>query len=174
MDVLTIVLAAIIPAGLVVIIAYILIDKLLKAENARRNFELKKVSAQAITPVKLRAYERMAIFLERINPESLLTRQNLKGNISAPQLQSALLQQIRQEWEHNISQQLYIKGDTWIMLKNAKESMIQLINTCTLEVSQDASALDFAKIIIETYQAAEKTPVEAAMAFLRTDVARMG
>jgi len=115
----------------------------------------------------------MVILLERINPESILTRQNLK-DMSALQLQSALLQQIRQEWEHNISQQLYIKSDSWIMLRNAKESMIQLINTCAAEATMNASALDFAKLIIETYHSVEKTPLDAALAMLKVDVAKMG
>jgi len=173
MDLLTVILAATIPAVLIIIIVYLLIDKMLKAENTRRNFEIRKSSVQTMTPIRLKAYERMVILLERINPESILTRQNLK-DMSALQLQSALLQQIRQEWEHNISQQLYIKSDSWIMLRNAKESMIQLINTCAAEATMNASALDFAKLIIETYHSVEKTPLDAALAMLKVDVAKMG
>ena len=173
MDLLTVILAATIPAVFIIIIVYLLIDKMLKAENTRRNFEIRKSSVQTMTPIRLKAYERMVILLERINPESILTRQNLK-DMSALQLQSALLQQIRQEWEHNISQQLYIKSDSWIMLRNAKESMIQLINTCAAEATMNASALDFAKLIIETYHSVEKTPLDAALAMLKVDVAKMG
>jgi hypothetical protein len=173
MDLLTVILAATIPAVLILIIVYLVIDKMLKAENTRRSFEIRKSSVQTITPIKLKAYERMVILLERINPESLLTRQTLKDT-SALQLQSALLQQIRQEWEHNISQQLYIKSDSWIMLRNAKESMVQLINTCAAEATMNASALDFAKLIIETYQSVEKTPLDAALTMLKVDIAKMG
>ncbi|MDR3704724.1 MAG: hypothetical protein P4L28_02305 [Paludibacteraceae bacterium] len=173
MDLLTVILAATIPAVLILIIVYLVIDKMLKAENTRRNFEVRKSAMQTMTPIRLKAYERMVIFLERINPESILTRQTLKDT-SALQLQSLLLQQIRQEWEHNISQQLYIKADSWIMLRNAKESMVQLINTCAAEATMSASALDFAKLIIETYQSVEKTPLDAALAMLKVDIAKMG
>ncbi len=169
METLVLFLVATVPALLVAAIAYFLIERMLKAENARRGFELRKEAHKKLTPIRLQAHERMALLLERITPDSLLTRQNLSG-ITAVQLQTVLLQQIRQEWEHNLAQQLYIKEDTWIMLRNAKESMVQLVNTCATNVSLNSTALDFAKVILETYQSVEKTPVEVAMAMLKSDL----
>ncbi len=171
MDFLTILLAATIPAAVLAAVVYLLITKMFKAESDRRAFELRKTLAPAMLPVRLKAYERMALFLERIAPESLLMRQNLNG-ISALQLQNLLLQQIRQEWEHNISQQLYISNDTWTIVRNAKESIIQLINTCAAEASLNSSALDYAKIIIEKYSSVDTTPIDIAMNMLKKEVAR--
>ncbi len=169
METLILFLVATVPALLVAAVAYFLIDRLLKTENARRSFELQKEFRKTMTPIRLQAYERMTLFLERITPDSLLARQDLSG-MNALQLQTSLLQQIRQEWEHNLTQQLYIKDETWTMLRNAKESMVQLINTSATNVSLNSTALDFAKVILETYQSVEKTPVEVAMAMLKRDL----
>jgi D-serine dehydratase len=166
------VLAFTVPTAMIGGLVYLILNKLLKAENSRRNFELQKLAAQTITPAKLRAYERMVIFLERIAPESMLTRMNI-NEMTALQLQKNLLMQIKQEWEHNISQQLYIKDDSWIMLSNAKESMIQLVNTCAAEVTLDSTALEYAKHIIETYSNSPKTPASAALTLLKADLAKL-
>lgn len=173
MDFVTILLAATIPGFIIAAVAYLIMNKMMQAEQARRNFEIRKDMLKTMQPVKLRAYERMALLLERISPESLLNRQNIK-DLSALNLQAALLRQIREEWEHNLSQQLYIQQDTWVMLKNAKESMIQLINTCAVQMKMNSTALDYAKHILEVYKTVEKTPVDTALAMLKSDVNRLG
>ena len=172
MDIYTQILSFTIPSFIVAAIAYLLINKMVKAENDRHNFELQKLAAQNVTPAKLRAFERMVIFLERIAPESMLTKMTL-NDINALQLQKALLQQIRQEWEHNLAQQLYINNDTWVLLSNAKESTIQLINTCAANCTLDSSALEYAKVIIETYNQSTKTPSSVALSMLKADLAKI-
>lgn len=166
------VLAFTVPAAIIGAIVFVILNKMLKAEDARRNFELRKLASQSITPAKLRAYERMVIFLERVEPEAILTRGNIH-EMTALQLQKSLIQQIKQEWEHNLSQQLYIRDDTWTMVSNAKESLIQLINTCAAEVTLDSTALEYAKHIIETYSKSPKTPSSAAMSMLKGDLVKI-
>lgn len=165
------VLAFSVPSAIIGAIVYMILNKMMKAESARRTFELQKLASQSITPAKLRAYERMVIFLERIAPQSILTRTDL-NKMNALQLQKSLLQQIKQEWEHNISQQLYIRNDTWTMISNAKESMIQLTNTCAAEVTLDSTALEYAKHIIDTYGNAAKKPTDIALSMLKTDLVK--
>lgn len=172
MDFLTVLLAATIPAFIVAAVVYMMLNKQFKAENARRSFEIRKDLIKTMTPAKMRAYERMALFLERVKPESLLNRQQLK-DINALQLQKNLLQEIRLEWEHNLTQQLYVSNDSWTLLKNAKESMIQLINTCAAQTNLNTSAIDFAKLIIETYQSVEKTPLDTALMVLKSDLSKL-
>ncbi len=172
MDFLSILIAATIPVFIVAAVVYMMLNKQLKAENARRSYEIRKDLVKTMTPVKMKAYERMALFLERIKPESLLNRQQLK-DVNALQLQKNLLHEIRLEWEHNLTQQLYVSNDSWILLKNAKESMIQLINTCAAQTTLNTSAIDFAKLIIETYQSVDKTPLDAALAMLKSDLSKL-
>jgi hypothetical protein len=166
------VLAFTVPAAIIGAIVFLLLNKLLKADEQRRNYELRKISAQSVNPAKLRALERMIIFLERIAPESILTRMPMQ-NTNALQLQKHLLQEIRQEWEHNISQQLYLQDDTWTMLVSAKESMIQLVNTCATEVTLDSTALEYAQHIVETYGKVPKTPSSVAKTMLKAELSQM-
>ena len=171
MDILAQVIIFTVPSLVVGGVAYLIMSKFFKAENQRRNFELQKEFVKTITPARLCAYERMAIFLERISPESLLNRQEY-GGLTVMQLHANLLQTIRTEWEHNLSQQLYISNDAWVMLRNAKESTIQLINTCAAQ-SANSTAIEFATLIIETYQNADKTPIQVAISVLKTDIGRI-
>lgn len=173
MDILAQVILFTIPALIVGAVAYLIIDKMLKAENNRRNFELQKQTASKMVPARLQAYERLVLLVERIMPESLLMRQSLKG-LSPVQLQQALLKQIREEFEHNITQQLYVSNDAWVMTRNAKESIIQLINTCAAQTPMNASAVDFAKMIIETYNGIEKTPSGMALSVLKAEINKLG
>ena len=170
MDILAQVIIFTVPSLVVGGVAYLIMNKLLKSENQRCNFELQKEYTKSITPARLCAYERMAIFLERISPESLLNRQEYNG-LTVMQLHAKLLQDIRSEWEHNLSQQLYISHNAWAMVRNAKESTIQLINTCAAQAA-NGSAIEFATLIIETYQSAEKTPIQIAISVLKSDMGR--
>ena len=171
MDIIAQVIIFTVPSLVVGGVAYLLISKLLKSENQRRNFELQKEYAKTITPAHLCACERMVMFLERISPDSLLNRQEYNG-LTVMQLHAKLLQDIRAEWEHNLSQQLYISNNAWTMLRNAKESTIQLINTCAAQ-SAGASAIEFATLVIETYQNAEKTPIQVAISVLKGEIGRI-
>lgn len=162
-------LAFTVPAAFIGGIVFLVLNKMLKAEDARRNFELRKIAAKEITPAKLRAFERMVLFLERIEPEAILTRSNIT-NLSPLQLQKYIIQQIKQEWDHNLSQQLYIKNETWTLIWNAKESLIQLTNICAAEVTLDSTALEYAEHIIETYSKAPKKPSSVAINMLKADL----
>src|ERR1700752_3046191 len=105
-------LKIIIPAGAVFAAAYFLVKRFLDNEQKRREFELKKSSQANITPLKIQAYERIVIFLERINPNSLVVRVN-KNNMNARQLHLELVSTIKAEYEHNLSQQIYMSEGAW-------------------------------------------------------------
>ena len=76
----------------------------------------------------MRAYERIVLFLERTQPNSILMRQNLT-KMNCLQLQTTLLKQIREEFEHNVAQQLYVSREAWALVCNAKESLVKLFWT---------------------------------------------
>ena len=116
------------PALLVFLAGYLAIERLLREEANRRKVELTVNSKKITTPIRLQAYERIVLFLERISPESLLVRVNQPG-LSVQKFQSALLASIRSEWEHNLSQQIYISPKAWGLVKNAKDNVVKLINT---------------------------------------------
>ena len=85
-------------------------------------------------------------------------------------LHIALLATVREEFEHNVTQQIYVSNDVWAVTKNAKESIIQLINTCASDIPDELPAIELAKIIIERYGSIETTPVDMALEILKKEV----
>jgi hypothetical protein len=132
-----------------------------KETNAQKHEYILK-NQKTITPIRLQAYERIIMFLERISPGSLITRVQQAG-MSAKQLQLSLLQQIRAEFEHNISQQLYISNESWELMKNSKENLIKLINVASNNMEDNAPAIDLTRAILDVYLKVENPPIEMAI-----------
>ena len=160
-----------IPALIVFLTAYLLLDKMLKNEEKRRMFELRKANLPTITPIRLRAYERLTLFLERISPNTLVVNSTTTGMTSI-ELHAKLLETIRQEYSHNISQQVYVSENVWLSVNAAKESMIQLINTCAMRCGAEQPATVLAELIISVYASTEDTPIEIALKNLKEEVGR--
>jgi len=165
MDILKIIL----PALLVLLTAYLLIDKLLRNEDRRRNFELRKDSLATLTPIRLRAYERLILVLERTTPATLIV-QAAKPEMSNMELHKELLSSIRQEFSHNLSQQIYVSNECWNYIRATQESLLRLINTCASQCDPVKSATELAERIIQVYNASERTPTELAIDFLKKEV----
>ncbi len=158
------------PALIVFLTAVFMMRYYMNKEIRERKTDLVIRNQQTITPLRLQAYERMALFLERITPESLLMRVNQPG-LTSQQLQSQLLTIIRAEFEHNLSQQIYITAQAWEVVKNAKNNTIKLINTSAGKIKAGAPALELSKLILERVMETEAAPSQAALEFLKKEVA---
>jgi hypothetical protein len=122
-----------------------------------------------IIPLQLQAYERMVLFLERINPPNLIKR-SMSVEQKVADLQSALLRNIRDEYEHNMSQQLYIGETSWEMVKTAKEDVARLINTSAAKFKTEEEAAVLAKDILTSGFDAHNDPIEKALLQLKREV----
>jgi glutamate mutase epsilon subunit len=163
------ILVTILPAILVLITAYLMIDKLLRNEEKRRNFELKKDGTAIITPIRLRAYERLMLVLERTIPNALIVSV-AKPGMTNIELHTQLLKSIREEFSHNLSQQIYVSDETWNFVQNAHESLLRLINSCASKCNPNESATELAELIIQVYGASEQTPSELAIEKLKFEI----
>lgn len=163
------VLIAILPAAVVAITAYYLLKKLLDNYQRKQVISLKAEHQKSITPVRLQAFERLMLLLERISPSSLVFRVG-KQELSASQYQSKLLENIRSEFEHNLSQQIYISIDAWKYVVHAKEEVIKLINSAAMDLPEGSSASDLARKIFEMTAEVGLEPVEQARQFLKREV----
>ncbi|MDD2197956.1 MAG: hypothetical protein PHE03_01430 [Bacteroidales bacterium] len=157
------------PALLVFLAGYLAIERLLREEANRRKAELNINSKKITTPIRLQAYERIVLFLERISPDSLLVRVN-QPNLTAQKFQAALLSSIRSEWEHNLSQQIYISPKAWGLVKNAKDNVIKLINTNSNEIDGKQPAIMLSRSILESLVELENHPTARAIDFLKKEV----
>lgn len=119
--------------------------------------------------VTLQAYERMMLFLERINPANLVPRVLTKG-MKSSSYQALLLQNIREEYEHNMSQQLFIYNNSWELIKSAKEEIISLINSSASKVKPDEDAGLLAREILLAGFQGENDPVKKAELNLKKDI----
>lgn len=158
-----------IPALMVFLAGYMALRILIKNETQRQKSELMFNTIKVTLPLRLQAYERLILLMERISPESIIIRVNKKGML-ASDLQAALLGNIRAEWEHNLSQQLYVSNEAWEMVKNAKENIIKLINICSERVTPNESGFELSKKILETYAELDVNPAMLAIDFLKKEV----
>ena len=138
------------------------IDQQAKAEEERHKI---------IIPTKLQAYERLILFLERINPNSSLHRVRKPGMTSSD-LQLALISNIRSEYEHNMAQQLYVSADAWQLVKSVKEVMIKFYNIIGSKLPKEGSELDYSRAIFDYLMNSNKDlPTDTAIRFLKQDAA---
>lgn len=119
-------LIAVCPALVVGLLAYYFFNAFIKNEDGRRRFLLQKDRQADTLPVRLQAYERLTLFLERIKPSQLLIRITPDGE-NKNSYEQQLVLSIEQEFEHNLSQQIYMSDELWNIIKSAKNSTIQLI-----------------------------------------------
>ncbi|MDI9340000.1 MAG: hypothetical protein QM534_05450 [Sediminibacterium sp.] len=173
MEALVEILKIILPAGAVFAAAYLLVNKFIDNDQKRREHELKKTAQAAITPLKIQAYERLVIFLERIHPNVLVVRVNKHG-MTSQQLHQELIKAIKSEYEHNLSQQIYVSGPAWELVKTAKEEIIKLVNISSTKVPHDNSSNDLAMMVLNiTANVDKKMPNEIALEFLKREIAQV-
>ena len=157
-----------VPSLVVLAAAYFLLKMFLDKEAAKNQVQM-RLDVQKITlPVRMQAYERLVLLLERIEPAGLLVRTNLPG-MNASQLQSALVQSVRSEFEHNLSQQLYVSSKAWEMVRNAREEAIKRINTAAMKLPPDATSADLASLILINDIDAEQSVVKGALDVLKAE-----
>ena len=157
---------------LVVVGVYLLLDRLLRNDERRRAGEVRRQAVKEVVPVRLRAYERLALFLERTKPDTLLP-EVVQPGMTCLQLHAKLLETIRREYGHNVSQQLYVGDEVWQAVVAAKESLMRLENMCAASCSPADGAEVLAGRIIQAYAEASDPPTEVALARLKAEVSKM-
>jgi hypothetical protein len=162
----------IIPALIVFLTAWILLRNMIRNDQDRRRQEIILQGARTVTPIKLQAYERIVLFLERISLESLLVRVS-SPDMNVSQIQSALLTTIRSEFEHNLSQQIYMSPQAWEVVKNARSNTIKMINSEAEKMKGDAPGIDLSRQLLTKVMELDKEPTRAAIDYIKGEVGRM-
>ncbi|MDA3911168.1 MAG: hypothetical protein PF448_07420 [Bacteroidales bacterium] len=164
------VLLASIPSLIVMFTAIYMMNRHTKKEHDLKRMELAVNNRKIVTPLRFQAYERVIIFLERITPNSIIVRlQTPKMN--AGQLHKELLELIRAEYEHNLSQQLYLSSASWEKVRTAKELTIQLINNAADKVKPETNAMELSREIFDRLIEKDKAPTHEAIEALKKEVA---
>lgn len=138
-----------------------------------RLLELRKAELKDTRSLKLQAYERLILFLERINPSSLIGRNYLPDSLSQ-EMQYAIVQTINAEFEHNLSQQLYVSNGSWTVIVNAKNEIIKTIAAISAQLPPDSSGAQLSRIILETLaNINQPLPTEVAINILKEEAKKL-
>lgn len=171
MDLLLEILKYSVPAVVVLVGMLMVMRENQKKTAVEERYKMLSQTLSEIVPLRLQAYERAVLYLERISPENLLLRVDGRGK-TARVFQAQLLMEIRAEYEHNIAQQIYISNDGWGALVQAKEQLIQLINQSTHELKPDAGGVELGKQVLGNLM--DKTsPTTVAIRTLKSDIQGM-
>lgn len=161
------ILAYCLPALIMGAIAYFVFNLHIKNENNRRNFLLHKENQKQALPLRLQAYERMALFLERIEPSKLLIRVT-PNSPDKYDYENLLVFHIEQEFEHNLTQQIYISDKCWTIINTAKSTLIQTIRKANMSDKVDSA--DKLREVILTDLLDKQSPSSVALAFIKVEV----
>jgi len=159
----------VIPSAFVIYGMYLVIKGYLSKDLEKKLIEVRQQTNTTILPIRLQAYERMSIFLERIAPANLITRLNQHGaNVAA--LQNALINEIRSEFNYNLSQQVYMSDKVWESIRIATEDTIALINTCAEHLEKTAPSMELAKVIISVVMESGRDVIKEALVELKSEI----
>jgi hypothetical protein len=158
-----------VPALIVFLTAYYMIRMFMKNEDTKRHFELHMTQKDSTLPLRLQAYERLILFLERISPDSIVMRMS-QTNLNNVQLQNELVTSVRTEFEHNLAQQIYVSNHAWDQIKTARNNVIKLINEAAAELKPDSSGISLSKKILENAMNMGSSPTQDAIVFLKKEV----
>lgn len=151
---------------------YFVLNRMLQNEERKRSVELLADSRRITLPMRLQAYERLILFLERISPDSMVIR--VKNDVKTnADLHLQLLKTIRSEFEHNLSQQLYVGSATWETVKQAKEEVATLINDAAKGQNPNDAAIMLSKVIFEKLVEMGESPTAAALETLKKEARQL-
>ena len=158
------------PTLIMAYIAFNFFELYTKNENAKRVYLLKKDSKPNTLSIRLLAYERMTLFLERINPSQLLVR---IAPISDNKIdyQNYIIAQIEQEYEHNLAQQIYVSEECWSTITTAKNATIQLILLAT-KSGKITDAQSLREVLLQDLLE-KQSPSNLAISYIKEEVSQL-
>lgn len=157
------------PAAAVLYAMYLTVKSFLNKEISQRMADVKLKGIETTLPIRLQAYERLSLLLERITPSNLILRLN-DSNYSAKEFQQILTFHVREEYNHNLSQQIYVGDQVWQLTTQAVEDVIATINNAADGLSAEARSIDLAKKALEIQSQKEVSPIEQALIEVKKEV----
>jgi hypothetical protein len=151
-------------------VAYFLFNAHFKDQQNTRRWLLQKDTQGAILPLRLQAYERMTLFMERINPSQLMVRITPISD-DKNEYQNYVIAQIEQEFEHNLAQQIYVTEECWSIILAAKNATIQMVRLAAKK--ETVTNADTLREAILTDLLAKTSPSNAAISYLKNEVGQL-
>lgn len=157
------------PFIILIAIILFLVYYLLRFEKLRAISKQKNKNASVILNMRLQAFERLLLFLERISPQQLVVRNN-DPNLSVAAFQMNLISNIREEYEHNLVQQLYVSDESWAKTEQARSWVMKLINDAAATFNDEDSSRELAMLIVEKEMKAGENYIGIAIKQLKQEI----
>jgi hypothetical protein len=164
------ILAYTIPSLITGGVAYYLFNSYFKDQQNTRRWLLQKDAQKDALPVRLQAYERMTLFVERINLTKLLIRIAPLSQ-DKNDYENLVIAQIEQEFEHNLTQQIYMSDECWTIIVTAKNATIQMIRKATMSDRVDSA--DKLREVLLNDLMEKQSPSNAALAYIKNEVGQL-
>ncbi len=161
------------PSGIVLAASYLIVKKFLVTETQRKQLALFQETQDVTLRLRLQAYERLVLFIERINPRQLLPRV-YDSSMTVQDLQQMIILSIRTEFEHNLAQQIYVSRNVWETVKGVKEQEINMVHHLGKSLDPNAPAKDLHTRILEFVLKSEgELPTEVAIHIINDEVKKL-
>jgi hypothetical protein len=162
-------LKIIIPSSILLYGIFLIVKAFITKELEKIKLEKQLESTKLTLPIRLQAYERICLFLERISLNNLILRVN-DPSFNAAQLQQRLLSEIRNEYNYNLSQQVYMSDEAWNLTKKAMEDIISTINISAEGMSNESRGIELAKNILENHIKKNSDSLDLALRFIKEEI----
>jgi hypothetical protein len=161
------ILLAVIPAAIVFLTTALFLKRQSEKDTRRMQMSKTKKNQNFLTE-RLEAYQRAILLLERIHPNSLIMRIH-NPSLPSSVFQSELIKAVREEFEHNVTQQLFISIEAWNMLKKAKDETVKIINVAGQQMTDSSMSTDLAGKIFEIVGEVGDLPSEITIDYLKKE-----
>ena len=151
-------------------VAYFLFNSYFKDQQNSRRWLLQKEVQKEALPLRLQAYERMSLYLERINPTKLLIRIAPISN-DKNDYENLIIAHVEQEFEHNLTQQIYMSDECWTIIVTAKNATIQMIRKANR--SERVDSADKLREVVLNDLMEKQSPSNAALAYIKNEVGQL-
>ncbi|MEM1321668.1 MAG: hypothetical protein AAGG75_15530 [Bacteroidota bacterium] len=154
------------------LIVYFTVQTLLKQYLDNRYklemLDYKQNQQKTTIPLRLQAYERLSLFCERIAIPNLVLRLRTE-KMSAGELRLAMMIAVQKEFEHNITQQVYVSDQLWQIIKIARDDVINVINVVYQNTDPASDARDYSRAMFTELQNREMAPLEKALVAVKKE-----
>lgn len=162
--------AYLLPAIVVGLVAYFFFKGHTANEEGRRRYLVQKEAQKQVLPIRLQAYERIVLLLERIDPIKLLIRVKPISD-SLKEYETLLISHIEQEYEHNLTQQVYVSSECWNLVNAAKNATIKIIRQGTIQ-QKDGDVDKMREWLLQNFME-EVTPSQKALTYIKREVSEL-
>lgn len=164
------VIILLVPALIVFVAIFLVLRQFLNNQTRMQMLKMKEENAKTTLHLKLQAYERLMLFCERVSVQQLLLRLQ-SSHMTKTDLKSALILGVQQEYEHNLSQQLYVSEPLWKIIHLAKNQLIEIITHVSTKVPANASSEEFSTQLILFIESQKTNPIETAKSAIKKEAA---